>query len=363
MGPPTYTMQICFSGPAGTAGNAYVGGKDLHQRHTFGFPIATRLDLGFHLATGPGQAHIADGEGGWISEDAGFIMETMAASEFLEIGVPLGWLGTSTGDDLRIGVLTRTSEGGRDVIPDRGSFALRVPPSGGHAVLKTLSDPVGDDRGPGSYTYPTDAVFVPGAFDITSLKIMLDGEANVIFKVGIGGGLDSPWGGITGYSRQAIDIYLDTDGVAGSGQRDLFKGRKARTIPQHAWEYFIRVCMDTVAMYDMMGARLDDVVVKSYPDEASSSIFITFPRDAVSGGDRWNAIVTMLGHDGYSQGQIRPVLQAGEQWYFGGCEDEYLCPAIIDMIVEEGPSQEAQLSSYKRTGEPADLTGIQIDLQ
>ncbi len=363
MGPPVYTMQICFSGPEGMAGNAYVGGRALHERHSFGFPIATRLDLGFHLTTGPGQAYIADGEGGWISEEPEFITETMAADDFLEIGIPLAWLGTSTGDDLRLGVLASNTDGGRDVIPDAGSVALRVPPSGGHAVLKSLSDPAGDDHGPGTYTYPTDAVFVPGAFDVTALEIMLDGEANVIFRVGVSGGLDSPWGGITGYSLQAIDIYLDTDGVAGSGRRELFKGRRARTVPQHAWEYFIRACMDTVAMYDMTGARLEDVVVKSYPDEASSSIFISFPRDAVAGGDRWNAIVTMLGHDGYSEGQIRPVLSAGEQWYFGGCDDEYLCPAIIDMIVEEGPGQEAQLSFYKQTGEPADLTGIQVDLE
>ena len=134
-------------------------------------------------------------------------------------------------------------------------------------------------------------------------------------------------------------------------------------MPQHAWEYFVRACMDTVAMYNMRGARLGDVVVKSYPDEASSSIFVSFPRSAIEGRDRWNVIVAMLGHDGYSEGQIRPVLPAGEQWYFGGCDDENLCPAIIDLIVEDGPSQEDQLSSYRRTGEPADVTGIQIDLE
>jgi carbohydrate-binding DOMON domain-containing protein len=120
--------------------------------------------------------------------------------------------------------------------------------------------------------------------------------------------------------------------------------------------------MDTVAMYDMTGTRLDDVVVKSYPDEASSSIFISFPRSAVEGADTWNAIVAMLGHDGYSDGQIRPVLSAGEQWYFGGCDSEDLCPAIIDLVVGDGPSQEDLLSSYKRTGQPADLMGIEIKL-
>jgi carbohydrate-binding DOMON domain-containing protein len=32
-----------------------------------------------------------------------------------------------------------------------------------------LTDPTGDDDGPGTYTYPTDAVYEPGSFDLTEL--------------------------------------------------------------------------------------------------------------------------------------------------------------------------------------------------
>ncbi len=35
----------------------------------------------------------------------------------------------------------------------------------------TLTDPTGDDNGPGAYIYPTDAVYSPGSFDLTELEV------------------------------------------------------------------------------------------------------------------------------------------------------------------------------------------------
>jgi hypothetical protein len=37
-------------------------------------------------------------------------------------------------------------------------------------------DPVGDDNGPGTYTYPTDAVYKRGSFDLTELKVKSQGR-------------------------------------------------------------------------------------------------------------------------------------------------------------------------------------------
>ena len=36
-----------------------------------------------------------------------------------------------------------------------------------------VSDPTGDDNGPGTYAYPTDPSFHPGAFDLTDLQRQL----------------------------------------------------------------------------------------------------------------------------------------------------------------------------------------------
>ncbi len=359
-----WRLEIAFSGKMGSKVNVYAGGEGGASRQTFDFGIARRTTISEIRPPGTsGHLDIADGEGGWTpqSQDVSDYVHRYVG-DFMEISIPLHALDVSTGDGLRIGILAYNDQGDKDVIPNTGSVAVRVPPTGGRAALKSLADPVGDDHGPGSYTYPTDPVFVGGAFDLTSLEIMLDAEDNVIFKLGIGNGLDPVWGGVAGYSLQAIDIYIDTDGVADSGQRNLFRARKAGTIADHAWEYFVRACMDTVAIYDQKGTRLEQTGIKTYPDKASSSVFVTFPRATIPDGKTWNVIIAMLGHDGYSEGQIRPVLGSREQWSFGGCDDESLCPAIMDLIVEDGPSQEEQLSSYRRTGSLAEIHGIRVDL-
>jgi carbohydrate-binding DOMON domain-containing protein len=244
-----------------------------------------------------------------------------------------------------------------------------VPPLGRIVSLCKLDDPRGDDHGPGSYTYPTDPVFIPGAFDIVSLEAMVDPEADVIFKITIDGQVTGPWGGVTGYCLQAIDIYIDTDGVADSGRRDLFKGRQARTAAESAWEYFVRASMDSVALYDARVSRLDGVKVTSYADAATKSIFVKFPRSAIaagaargSGGEAWNVIVALLSHDGYAEGGIRPVEAVRGQWVLGGCEREDLCPRIIDLVVDGETAQEAILSSYRQTVARPELPGIKIIL-
>jgi alpha-amylase/alpha-mannosidase (GH57 family) len=349
--------EIYLSGAGSMPANAYSREGGEGDSRVFGFGIARRLRFDYSGKMTVVSLYDADGAGGWTN------LRTLPALcyEFVEMKIPLEQLGLRTGDDLKMVVVGYCDHKVKDTVPNSGPVSIRVPPMGDQGPLKSLTDPVGDDHGPGTYIYPTDPVFVPGAFDLTSLEIMLDGEENVIFKLGVGGGLDPVWGGVAGYSLQAIDIYIDTDGVAGSGQRDLFRARKARTVADHAWEYFVRACMDTIAIYDTKGMRLEQSGVKSYADKASSSLFVTFPRATVPEGEKWNVIVAMLGHDGYSDGQIRPVLGAAEQWYFGGCDNEALCPAIMDLIVEDGPSQEEQLSAYGRIGDLVELRGVNIE--
>ena len=40
----------------------------------------------------------------------------------------------------------------------------------------TFKDPTGDDKGPGNYVYPTDAVYKPGSFDITQFTMKVNGD-------------------------------------------------------------------------------------------------------------------------------------------------------------------------------------------
>ncbi len=346
-------LEVYLSGTAET--NAYVNLGTASKLY-LDFAVATRVRIAPDGNGVSAEIDAADGVGGWRRLDEA----EYAMDEIVEIAVPFEMLRLQGGENLRFVAIASCDGKVEDRIPNDSYLELKVP-IGGLKLLRFIEDPVGDDKGPGYYSYPTDAVFGDGCFDITSLEVSLDASDNLIFRIGVRGDLSAPWGGVTGYSLQAVDIYIDTDGIPNSGTRDLFRARKARTVPEHAWEYFIRACMDTVALYDARGARLD-VNVKSYPDEVTSSIYVTLPRDAISGSRTWNVIVAMLGHDGYSFGEIRPVEAVASQWYFGGCDDDQLCPSIIDLVVEPGASQYDVLSAYRRTHRLVEIDGIQIRL-
>jgi alpha-amylase/alpha-mannosidase (GH57 family) len=353
---------VFFSGASDVNAQVYADAPEGAMGHYFGFGLSSKVDITFE---GGVQAVflVPDGLGGWTRERS----LPLRSSEFIELAVPFGLIGLDTGQELRFGVVGYCGDQEAELVPDTGFLGFTIPPLGRMAYIRSVEDPVGDDRGPGDYTYPSDKVFVPGAFDIASLDVTQDSESNLIFKLVLAGEVTCPWGGLTGYSLQAVDIYIDTDGVPDSGQRSLYKARKARTTPDNAWEFFVRASMDSVAMYDAGMKRLDGVKVTSYADAATSSIFIKFPRSEVFGPaeggiETWSVIVALLGHDGYSDGGIRPVKAAREQWVFGGCDREDLCPSIIDLVVDVGVSQQDVLSAYRLTGRLVEVPGVKLEL-
>jgi alpha-amylase/alpha-mannosidase (GH57 family) len=350
-------LAVYLSGRSGIRSNANTRGRTNAAPRSLGFGVAWEVVLSPGSGGAAARVYKAGGGDAWSTS-----FEADAAyGEVIEVAIPFNRLAVSSGDDLKFVVVGYCDDREVDVIPGEGLLSFKVPALGAAQVLKSLTDIVGDDYGPGYYRYATDPVFLPGSFDVTSLDVMLEKSEKLIFKVGMRGGLHSPWGGITGYSLQAVDIYIDTDGEPGSGVRRLYAGRRAETLPEHAWDYYVRVCMDTVAVYER-GRRMDEVKVNSYGDMMTSSILVEVPLSAIRGGKEWNVIVALLGHDGYSEGQVRPVEASEGQWVFGGCDNSELCPAIIDLVLEEGASQEEVLSSYRKTGKLVKIPGISIVL-
>jgi carbohydrate-binding DOMON domain-containing protein len=134
-----------------------------------------------------------------------------------------------------------TAEEGVDtaVLPGGGPAVIGVPDLGTTTLVVEVADPVGDDYGPGSYTYPTDGVFSGGNFDITNFQVGYD-EENIVFKFVMDGPVDNPWGGGNGLSLQTFDIYIDTDGD-GEGGAAFLPGRNVALAEGEAWDYAIHV--------------------------------------------------------------------------------------------------------------------------
>lgn len=74
------------------------------------------------------------------------------------------------------------------------------------SLLGSLSDPAGDDNGPGSYVYPSDGAFNKSSFDLRAFAVYKDADS-LRFVTRVEGSINNPWGG-NGMSTQRLNIYL-----------------------------------------------------------------------------------------------------------------------------------------------------------
>ena len=191
-------------------------------------------------------------------------------------------------------------------------------------LIGQVTDPTGDDNGPGTYTYPTDGAFNPGSMDLTGLEVYRDGET-VRFITSTAGAINNPWGG-NGMSTQRLNIYL-RDGNS-TATTALLPG--TNTSASGAWTYAIvadgRYATSRFGggVYGADLQRAGDVTLDVDP---AGKIIASVPASTLSGMDLSNAgyQVSMYSdaEDGEGIGNVRPVYSAecaqgiGCPWFVG----------------------------------------------
>lgn len=103
------------------------------------------------------------------------------------------------------------------------------------------NDPIGDDKGPGYYTYPTNPVYVSGGFDILSFEVDGSGKDNVVFKITVNADLKQDWGMAADFDIQHFQIYIDQDRVSGSGNVLTIPGLNVLVHPDFAWDRVVLI--------------------------------------------------------------------------------------------------------------------------
>jgi alpha-amylase/alpha-mannosidase (GH57 family) len=286
------------------------------------------------------------------------------AGDILEFSLPFPDIAAEAYDALRFTLVT--AENGQDI--DRvpaGPVKISVPAAArGEAVLE-MTDPIGDDHGPGSYTYPTNAVFEPGVFDLMKFTVTDDAE-QVVFTARVAGPVENPWGSPIELSLQTLDIYLDTDGQAGSGLTDLLPGRNARVAPEDAWEYCIWVEGWQQEVYGVGSAgqpeRLAEVRTNITSQERT--ITVTVPKTIIGDGpENWGYLVVLTSQEGFPAAgnwRVREVLAEAQEYRIGGGRDDNSDPNIMDILVPEGESQEEILGVYE-TGEEVVIPMVRVE--
>ena len=174
-----------------------------------------------------------------------------------------------------------------------------------------LSDPAGDDNGPGTYTYPTNSAFARGGFDLTGLSVFTDGD-DALFVATIAGAVVNPWGGDE-ISHQRFNVYL---GRGSGAPAHALPGTNLDTAG--GWDVAVvgDGRFDSAGTY-APGATSPTVGGDMLAVPETRQIAVVVPRSALGGIDlataRYGIAMFGNGEAGEGIGYIRPVYD-GAYW-------------------------------------------------
>jgi hypothetical protein len=219
-----------------------------------------------------------------------------------------------------------------------------------------FSDPTGDDRGPGTYTYPTDAVYTQGSFDLVQFEVS-DGQ-RPSFSVTLNERLADPWGMGVGFAIQMIFIFIDKDGIAGSGHTEGLAGLNLGFTPESAWDKVVILSPQpqsrVLAEVRLKAAGLvDDVIVPRRTTGAGRTISARVGLDELGGGDpsSWGYQVIVQSNDGLpGKGELltRKVDEFEGPHRFGGGRDGDCDPQVLDLLAGHGSGAPDEVQAQYR---------------
>lgn len=241
---------------------------------------------------------------------------------------------TATGADGRTGYGRRTVVG--DIV--------------GATTVLDVTDPAGDDNGPGSYAYPTAADFHDGAFDLRRFQVVTD-DTTAYLRAELRD-LSPTFGSQMG--AQLLDVYVQDPAVAARSTEAAFPQRGHRFDERDAWTQRVEAQGFAAPVWvTAEGAAPAGAVVRA--SGTTRTITIALPKaEFGTPGPGWRFAVVLTGQDGYSPDQARGFAATPQPYQFGVCAggasgplcslDPATAPKALDVIVPAGASQADELN-------------------
>jgi len=260
-----------------------------------------------------------------------------------------------------------------------GSFSLSVPILGGNTVFNTVAvsstgatahdqrtiffdftpgttvfdvtDPTGDDNGPGNYAYPTASDFHAGAYDITEFKVILSPDGlTTTFKLQTRD-LTPTFGSPLG--AQLADVYVHNPSATTTSTAASFPQRNYTIAPGSAWSRLLEVQGFGQRYIDANSNTVGTITISA--NAISRYITFSVPTSSLGGtpGSGWGFTVVLTGQDGFSPDQARAFTATPGAYSFGVCAtvstdphctvDPNTVPKAMDVITPSGVSQSTEL--------------------
>ncbi len=216
-------------------------------------------------------------------------------------------------------------------------------------TMLNVPDLSGDDNGPGTYAYPTDPVFVPGAFDLTNLQVSETGT-DVYIQVKIRD-LVNTFG--SAFGAQLLDIYVRNPALTPTSTSAAYSILNYGIAPADAWSERLEAQgFAPVIWDDASGNSLGSP--QFVVDDPSGTATLILPESTFGTvGPGWVFTVALTGQ-GSGNPPVRGFTQPAGDFTFGVCPttdnaDAYCnhpssVPNLMDTIPPAGISQATELN-------------------
>jgi glucoamylase len=226
-----------------------------------------------------------------------------------------------------------------------------------------VSDPTGDDNGPGTYQYPTATDFAPGGFDLTGLKVSQTGT-DVYIQTSIKN-LVATFG--SSFGAQLLDLYVRDPSASSTSTSAAYSQLNYSVTPADAWSERLEAQGFAPTIWvNAAGTSLGSV--QQVVDDASGTITLIVPQSAFGTvGSGWVFAVALAGQNGFNSYQARDFTATAGAYMFGVCASggtSPICsvnpssvPYVIDTITPPTVSQDTELNP---TLGPVALSGVTV---
>ncbi len=214
-----------------------------------------------------------------------------------------------------------------------------------------LKDPPGDDKGPGTYSYPTGSEYTKGSFDMTQIQIT-DKGSDIEIKVRIKGKIADPWNskswGGNGFSLQMIQLYINTKR---GGFRGSLPGMNVKFPKGQAWDKVVFISPQPASkilaeVKSKKKKMLKGLVIprKTYA-RGKEIIALVSKAKLGSPTKSWGFQALLQSNEGYADADsvlARKVNEYAGQHRFGGGNDYNCDPHVIDILAAPAKGEAAE---------------------
>ena len=316
-------------------------------------------------AEGEAVVRIALGDNTWMNI---FTIRDIKVGEVIELKVPWNFLNLKGGELVYVtAAVFNDSDQVEEATRLGNTYLLNVPTPTGGVSGKTvfeMDDPQGDDKGLGTYVYPTNDVFKPGVFDLTHYSVT-DAGNKLVFMVKVKDLGGNPWSGPNGFCLQYVQIYVHTGPNATYVSTKTY-GLNITISEDSAWSFALLLApgwgsdpvpegQRSALYYANNTAVVQDGELKVYADPTQNAIIAEVSKDLLPGIDNlgnWSYVVALTSYDGYGAMKIRPFGVEAAEWVVGvGTEHAQaivlnVIPRVMDLLAPTAEEQYAMLSSY-----------------